>query len=300
MTADRELLLDGRSVRLTSLDRVLWPRTGFTKGDLVDYYLAVASVLLPHLAGRPLTLGRWPQGVEGRGFAQTECRGRPDWLRTLPLRLRDGTVRNYCLVDDTPSLAWVANLAAIELHTYHFQAGRPDEPDVVVLDLDPGPGSGLVDACRVGLLVREQLEGLGLPAFAKTSGGLGLHVYAPLEEPRPGEWTRELARGVAARLATSHADTVTSEQRPAARRRRVLVDWLQSEPRRSTVAPYSLRAGDVPRVSMPVEWQEVEQAVASGDPSPLRFAPGDALHRVEALGDPFSPLRGRVARAHEH
>jgi bifunctional non-homologous end joining protein LigD len=266
-------------VRLTSLDRVLWPRTGFTKGDLLDYYLAVAPILLPHLADRPLTLGRWPLGVEGRGFAQTECRGRPGWLPTMPLRLRSGEVRNYCLVRDVPSLAWVANLGAIELHTYQFRAGRPDEPIALVLDLDPGPGIGLREACRVALLLRERIEEEGMRACVKTSGGLGMHVFVPLGAPQPGT------------LASERPDLVTADQRPRERRRRVLVDWLQNEPRRSTVAPpYSLRATDVPRVSTPVDWSEVETAAEEGDAAGLRFSPAEALARVQRRGDLFAPV----------
>jgi bifunctional non-homologous end joining protein LigD len=287
LTAAREVEIGGRALRLTHLDRVLWPATGFTKGDLIDYYLSVAPALLPHLAGRPLTLGRWPRGVEERGFAQTECRGHPTWLRTRPLRLRDGTVRNHCVVEDLPSLAWVANLGTIELHAHHFAAERPDEPTVVTLDLDPGRGAALSEACRVALLLRGLLEEMGLPAYVKTSGGIGLHLYAPLDAPQPGERTRALARGLAARLAAEHGELVTDDQRSPARRERVLVDWLQSDPRRTTVAPYSLRATDVPAVSRPLDWGEVEAAVGSGDAAKLRFGPAEVLARVERLGDLF-------------
>jgi bifunctional non-homologous end joining protein LigD len=288
-SAARVVELEGRRLRLTSLDRVLWPRTGFTKGDLIDYYLAVAPVLLPHLADRPLTLGRWPQGVEGRGFAQMECRGRPDWLPTMPLRLRSGEVRNHCLVRDVPSLAWVANLGTIELHTYQFRAGRPDEPTALVLDLDPGPGAGLPEACRVALLLRERIEEEGMRACAKTSGGLGMHVFVPLDAPPPGAPARELARVLATRLANERPDLVTADQRPRERRRRVLVDWLQNEPRRSTVAPYSLRATDAPRVSTPVDWSEVETAAEEGDATRLRLGPAEVLARVQRRGDLFAP-----------
>jgi bifunctional non-homologous end joining protein LigD len=266
---------------------VLWPRAGFTKGQLIDYYLSVAPVLLPHLRGRPLTLGRWPRGVEERGFAMTECRGRPEWLRTRPLRLRDGRVRNYCAVEDVPSLAWVANLGTIELHAYHFDAERPDEPTLVALDLDPGPGAGLLEACRAALLLRELLDDLGLAGCPKTSAGAGIHVYVPLGLPHPAERTRELARGLAATLAAERSDLITDDPRVPARRGRVLVDWLQSEPRRSTVAPYSLRATDLPAVSTPVEWSELGAAVRSGDAGSLRFGPTDVLRRVERRGDLF-------------
>jgi len=287
--ASAELELEGRRLRLTNLDRVLWPKSGFTKGDLVDYYVAVAPVLLPHLAGRPLTLGRWPQGVEGHGFAQTECRGRPNWMATFSLPLRSGTVRNYCLVEDLPSLAWVANLGTIELHTYHFRADHPDEPTVFVLDLDPGPGTGLREACGIALLLRELLEEQGMRGVVKTSGGLGLQVFVALGEPRPAGVARDLAHGFAARLATQRPELVTADQRPRERRGRVLVDWLQSEPRRSTVAAYSLRATDLPSVSTPVDWSEVEVGAEQEDASALRFGPADVLRRVERRGDLFAP-----------
>jgi bifunctional non-homologous end joining protein LigD len=290
VSASREVELQGRRLRLTNLERVLWPRAGFTKRELIEYYLSVAPVLLPHLRRRPLTLGRWPRGIEGRGFAMTECRGRPEWLRTRPLRLRDGRVRHYCAVEDEPSLAWVANLGTIELHAYHFDAERPDEPTLVALDLDPGPGAGLLDACRVALLLRERLEDLGLEGCPKTSGGAGVHVYIPLGAPHPAERTRELARGLAATLAADRSDLVTDDPRAPARRGRVLVDWLQSEPRRSTVAPYSLRATDLPVVSTPVEWSELEAAVQSGDPGSLRFGPSEVLRRVERRGDLFGAV----------
>ena len=247
-------------------------------------------MLLPHLAGRPLTLGRWPQGVEGPGFAQTECRGRPEWLRTLSLRLRTGQFRNYCVVEDAPSLAWVANLGTIELHTYQFRGDRPDQPTAVTLDLDPGPGAGLLEACRVALLIRALIQQEGMAACVKTSGGLGLHVLVPLGEPQPGARTRTLARGLATRLATERGNLVTADQHPRERRGRVLVDWLQSEPRRSTVAPYSLRATDVPAVSTPLDWTEVEGAVEAGDPGALRFGPDDVLRRVRRRGDLFAPV----------
>jgi bifunctional non-homologous end joining protein LigD len=287
VSASRQLEIEGRRLRLTNLDRVLWPKVGFTKGELLDYYLSVAPVLLPHLRGRPLTLGRWPQGVDGRGFAQTECRGRPEWLPTRPLRLRDGTLRNYCVAENLPSLAWVVNLGTIELHTYQFHGERPDEPTAVALDLDPGPGAGLLAACEVALELRDLLEGLGLAASVKTSGGRGLHVYVPLGTPHPRERTRGLARRLAATLAGERGDLVTDDPRPPARRGRVLVDWLQSEPRRSMVAPYSLRAADRPAVSTPLDWGELRAALERRNSDALRFGPADVLKRVERRGDLF-------------
>jgi bifunctional non-homologous end joining protein LigD len=271
--------IDGRRLCLTHLDRVLWPRAEFTKGDLIDYYLSVAPALLPQLEGRPLTLGRWPRGLEGYGFAQMECRGHPRWMRTRPLRLRSGETRSCCVVEDAAALAWVANLCTIEFHVYPVRFERPDEPVVAVLDLDPGPNTGLLHACRVALLLREVLSERNLQAYPKTSGASGLHLHLPLDEPTPSDRTRELARGVATELAASHRDLVTKDPR-APREGKVLIDWLASDPRRSTVAPYSLRATDQPSVSTPIGWNEVETAVESGDDRGLHFDPADVEVRL--------------------
>jgi bifunctional non-homologous end joining protein LigD len=283
--AEREIEVGGRRIRVTSLDRVLWPETGFTKAHLIDYYRSVAPAILPHLEGRPLTLGRFPDGIDGRGFAQMECRGAPEWMATQPLRLRTGELRRYCVIRDEASLVWVANLSTVELHTYQFTGARPDEPVALALDLDPGPGRGLADACSAALLVRDALDELGLTGWPKTSGASGVHVFVPFGEAQPRERTRSLARRLAAELAEREPGLVTDDQRPAARRGVVLVDWLQAEPRRSIAAPYSLRATSRPQVSMPLGWEEVEQAAGEGDAPALRFGPDDALARIERDGD---------------
>ena len=281
----------GRRVALSSLDKVLWPAAGFTKGDMLDYYERVAPVLLPHLRGRPLTLGRFPDGVEGPGFAQTECRGAPDWVATAPLRLRDGTLRNYCVVDDLASLLWVANLGTIELHPFLAPAGRLDRPGGVLFDLDPEPPAGLPDCARVALLVRDALAERGLEAVAKTSGSVGIHVFAALDPPRPYAETRPLAREVAERLAADVPDVVARAGPRAERAGTVLVDWAQNSERRSTVAPYSLRAADRPRVSAPVAWEELAAAARSGATAPLELAPGEVLERVARHGDLYAIRR---------
>lgn len=286
----RKLELDGRGLTVTSLERVLWPATGFTKGDLIDYYTRVAPVLLPHLRGRALTLGRFPGGVDRRGFAQTECRGRPDWMAVQPLRLRGGQLRHYCVVNDLPSLVWVANLGTIELHTFLSRGPHQGLATAVAFDLDPGPGAGLLDCCRLALRLREALGALELASFAKTSGSLGLHVLVPLDPPRPFAETKPFARELAGRLAAEDPDRVTDATKRSGRAGRVLVDWLQNDPSRSTAAPYSLRAADQPTVSTPVGWEELEAALSAEDPARLRFVAGDVLRRVERQGDPFRPL----------
>lgn len=263
-------------MRLTSLDKVLWPETGFTKGDLVDYYRRVAPALLPHVAGRPLTLGRFPGGVDGPGFAQTECRGRPEWMATMPLRLRSGELREFCVVNDLPSLLWVANQNAIELHVFIWRGERPDEAPAVLFDLDPEPGSGLLDCCRVALRLRESLDALGLASLAKTTGSTGLHVHVPLGAGHGFDATRAFARELADRLRPDHPG--------------VAVDWRRNHPRMSAIAAYSLRAMDRPAAAAPVWWEEVEAALAAGEPEGLVLAPEAVVERVERLGDLLRPL----------
>ena len=272
------------AVQLTSLDRVLYPHTGFTKGDLVDYYRAVAPVLVPHLAQRPLTLGRFPAGVEGRGFAQTECRGAPPWLATQPLRLRNGRIRNFCLVNDLPSLLWVANLGTIELHPFLAHGTSPDEPTVLVFDLDPGPPAGLAECCDTALALRELLAESRLASFPKTSGGVGLHVYVPLNSPHTFEQTKQFARAIAERLAAERPEGVTAKPSKIDRAGKVFVDWVQNDPTRSTVSAYSLRAASRPTVSAPLSWEEV-----AGRQS-LVVGPGDVVERIGRLGDLFAPV----------
>lgn len=279
-----------RRIALSNPDRQLFPRAGFTKAELVDYYRRLAHVLVPHIAGRPMTLGRFPDGVEGRGFAQTECRGAPDWLATHELELRGGGRRRFCLLNDEASLAWAGNLSTIELHPYPWRVERPELPDALLLDLDPGAGAGLAACCEVALLVRDSLEDRGLAATVKTSGGGGLHVAAPLEPVHTFEDTKGFARSLAGELARRHPDLITDAQSRAARAGRVLIDWAQNDARRSTVAPYSLRAADYPLVSTPVSWAEVERA-----PGELWFEASAVLERVERLGDLYAvPRRARL------
>jgi bifunctional non-homologous end joining protein LigD len=281
-------------VQLTSLDKLLFPRAGFTKAGLIDYYRRVAPVLVPHIAGRPMTLGRFPGGVDGRGFAQTECRGAPDWLHTYEIELRSGERRRYCLLDDEAALVWAANLGTIELHPYPWRTERPELPDALLLDLDPGDGAGLAECCRVALLLRAELQQLGMSPAVKTSGGGGLHVAAALEPVHTFEDTKRFARDLAQRLAAEHPALITAAQRRDERTGRVLIDWSQNDARRSTVAPYSLRAADYPFVSAPVSWDEV-----AGDPDALWFEARRVLERAERLGDLFAAVlspggRGRL------
>jgi bifunctional non-homologous end joining protein LigD len=284
----RRVRVDGRELALTNLEKVLFPEAGFTKAELIDYYLAVAPVLLPHLAGRPLTLRRFPDGVEGISWHQNECQGEPDWLPVFETRGRGGRSLRFCMVDGLPALVWLANHAAVELHPFLWRAERPREPTQLVLDLDPGPPAGLVEAARVALTLRPLLQELGFEPHVKASGSLGLHVQAPLPEPLD---TKTLARRLAERLAAEHPEEVVAEMRRPARAGKVFVDWLQNDVTRQTVAPYSLRGLAWPTVALPLRWEEVERAATEGRPELLVFGPRDALERVEREGDLFAALR---------
>ena len=282
-----ELELGGRRIRVSNREKVLWPRAGFTKGDAVDWYLALAPVLLPHLAGRAVTLRRFPDGIEGWSWYQMQWpRGHPDWLPSRPLPGRG--LERFCLIDDEASLAWAANLAAIDLHPLLASVERPDEPTILVFDLDPSPPADLVDCCEVALAIRDALTGLA--SFPKTSGSVGLHVYVPLEAGHAFAETKAFARTLAERLAAEWPDRVTAEQRRSARVGKVLVDWLQNDATRSTAAAYSLRAAGWPTVSTPLTWDEVEEAKEARRPELLTFQPADALARIERLGDLFQPV----------
>jgi|tagenome__1003787_1003787.scaffolds.fasta_scaffold20938273_2 bifunctional non-homologous end joining protein LigD len=282
------LEVGGRRLTLTSLDRLLWPDEGFTKRDLIAYYAAVAPAIVPQLAGRPLTMASFPHGVDGRGFLQNECRGAPPWLRTATLELRTGARRRYCIVDDAASLLWVANLGTIEFHPYPSAAEQPDAPLAVLFDIDRGPGTTLPDACRVALRLRTRLTADGLPALVKTSGASGLHVSAPV---RGADFAavRRYARGVAASLAEALPELVADPGANARRPDRLLIDWRQNDPRRSTAAAYSLRATIPAGVSTPLRWDEVET-----QPARLHHSPGGVLERLERYGDLYASSPGRL------
>jgi bifunctional non-homologous end joining protein LigD len=267
--------VDGRRLALTNLDKVLFPQGGFTKGELITYYAETAPVLLPHLAGKPVTTRRFPDGVDGVSWHQNECSGEPNWFPV------------FCLVDGPASLLWLVNRAAIEFHPFLWRVELPREPLSLVLDLDPGPPAGLLEAARVALRLRQLLEELGLAALVKTSGSLGLHLHVPLERPSQ---TKELARGTAQALAERHPDEVVAEMAREKRAGKVYVDWLQNDPTRQTVAPYSLRGLAWPTVAAPLRWEEVEEAVAKGRPEQLTILAQDVAERLERHGDLFEPL----------
>lgn len=279
--------VDGRQLVLSNLDKVLYPETGFTKGQVLDYYTRVAPVLLPHLADRPLTLKRYPDGVEGHSFYEKNAPSyRPDWLRVERLPSPGSTKQretiDYAVVDDLPSLVWVANLACLELHTPQWRVGG-DGPDLLVVDLDPGPPATVVECCRVALMVREHLAADGIEAVAKTSGSKGLQLAARA----PQQDTSSYAKAMAQALERAHPDLVLSRMTRSIRAGKVLVDWSQNSAAKTTVSVFSLRARPTPTVSTPVTWREVEDCRS---PEDLRFTTDDVLRRVGSDGDLWAAL----------
>ena len=282
--------VDGRVVRLTNLDRVLWPATGWTKGDMVDHYATVSPALLPHLAGRPITMWRFPEGVDRQGWWQNECRGAPEWVERYSYVATDGRTHRHCVVDDLATLLFVANLGTVEIHPFLFRGTAPDRPLEVVFDLDPGDPAGILDAARWALHLRDVLDAAALRSFAKTSGGKGMHVHAPLDGSHTFDESKAFARGIAGLLARTYPDEVTDRQARNVRAGKVMVDWLQNDAFRSTIVAYSLRATEVPRVATPVTWDEVEDAVRRSDEAALAFGPADVLRRLDRHGDLFEPV----------
>jgi len=283
------ILVDGRALRLTNLDKVLWPGVGFTKRQLVEYYAEIAPVLLPHLDGRPLTVRRFPDGVDGVNWHQNECRGEPDWFPVFETHGREGRGLRFCLVDGEAALVWLANQAAIELHPFTWRVEAPRVPTQLVFDLDPGSPAGLAATAAVALSLRDLLSELGLDAYVKGSGSLGLHVHVPLDSPLPD--TKAFAHDVARALAARRPEEVVTEMRKDLRAGKVYVDWLQNDPTRQTIAPYSLRGLPLPTVAAPLTWDEVEQAARSKRDELLVVTVDDVHERLERYGDLFEPLR---------
>ena len=284
--------IEGRQLSLTNLDKVLYPSTGFTKGEVIDYYARIASVILPHLAGRPLTLKRYPNGVAESFFYEKRCPShRPDWVRTAPIwsGRNEGEI-DYCLCNDRATLIWLAQLAALELHPSLSLAEEIERPTVLAFDLDPGEPADILDCCRVALRLRELFAGLDLECFPKTSGSKGLQVYVPLNSEVTYDETKPFARAVAQALERTEPELVVSRMAKNLRKGKVLVDWSQNDRHKTTVAVYSLRARERPTVSTPIEWKEVERALERKDADALTFEASDVIARVEGRGDLFVPV----------
>lgn len=277
---------------VSRLDKVFYPRTGFTKGQVIDYYIRISPALLPHLKDRPLTLKRYPDGVEGGFFYEKRCPPyRPKWVQTAPVwSERTKTEIHYCLANDLPSIVWAANLGDLELHTVLAKAKAIDRPTMVVFDLDPGPPAQILQCAQVGLWLKETLDEMKLASFPKTSGSKGLQVYVPLNTPTTYEVTKPFAQALAQRLEREHPDLIVSRMERRLRAGKVFVDWSQNDRHKTTVCAYSLRAKERPMVSMPVEWEEVKAALKKNDASRLEFDSDVGLKRVAANGDLFQPV----------
>lgn len=292
MTADQIVEIEGRQLKLTNLDKVLYPAAGFTKGQVIDYCARIAPVLVPHLKNKPLTLKRYPNGVASMPFFEKNAtKHRPDWVKTVPI-WSEGNKRdvNYILCNDLPTLIWVANLAAIELHPSLSLGQEITCPRSLVFDLDPGPPANIVQCCQVGLWLREIFEHFKLQSFPKTSGSKGLQIYVPLNTKTSYEETKPLAHALARLLESEHRDVVVSDMKKAIRTNKVFVDWSQNDEHKTTISVYSLRARERPTVSTPVTWDEVEHALKKKDAKLLVFESKQTLERVEKMGDLFAPL----------
>ena len=293
MSTKTQVTIGRRKLEVSNLDKVFYPATGTSKGDVISYYRAVAPVLLPHLKNRFLTMKRYPNGVDGKFFYEKECpKHRPEWVKTAPMvRKKDNKAVNYCLVNDEASLVWSANLANLELHTSLALAKDFYRPTALVFDLDPGEGADVLDCAQVAMLLHRIFDDMGLESFPKTSGSKGLQLFVPLNTAVTYDDTKPLAHELALRLESTHRDLVVSKQDRAERRGKVLVDWSQNDDHKTTASVYSLRAKERPTVSTPVTWQELKKALRAQRADLLVFEAKDVLARIDKKGDLFEPVR---------
>ena len=281
--------VDGHRLTLTNLDKVFYPKAGFTKAEVIHYHVQIAPYLLPHLHDRAITMKRYPDGVDGEYFYEKEAPShRPKWVQTTQVAKGSGGAINYCMINDLPSLVWVANLADLELHTFLHQAPDVDRPTMMAFDLDPGPPADIVLCCQIALQLKAFFDELDLQLFAKTSGSKGLQVYVPLNTPTTYEKTKTFARTLAERFEKEHPDKVVSNMKKSSRQGKVFIDWSQNDDHKTTVSVYSLRAKEQPTVSTPVFWEEVAQSAKKGQP--LSFTSDEVLARAEKHGDIFAPV----------
>ena len=290
--AGETLNISGRQVPVSHLDKIFYPAVGFTKAQVIDYYIRISPVLLPHLKDRPLTLKRYPDGVDGGFFYEKRCPPyRPEWVQTAPVWSERNEVEiHYCLVNNLPSLVWAANLGDLELHTFLAKADAVDRPRMMVFDLDPGAPADIIQCAQVGLWLKEKFDARKLQSFPKTSGSKGLQIYVPLNTPATYDQTKTLSHQLAEELEREHPNLVLSKMAKELRKGKVFVDWSQNDRHKTTVSAYSLRAKDHPTVSTPVEWDEVQSALKKKDPKRLTFLSDEVLKRVEKIGDLFEPL----------
>jgi len=284
--------VEGRDVRVTHQDKILYPATGFAKGDVLDYYERIASVMVPYLAGRTVTLKRYPDGVAGEVFYQKNCpKTRPAWVHTAAVWSDTNRRKmSYCVIDDAASLLWAANLAALELHVSLARAAEIERPTSIIFDLDPGPPAGLIECLWVASWLRKHCERLGLQLLPKVSGSKGLHLHIPLNTEVTYDDTKPFALELAERLEADHPELVVANMRRELRQGRVLVDWSQNEEHKTTVCVYSLRGREHPTISTPVTWEEIDAALTRGDAQSLSFEAADVFARLDRYGDLYRPL----------
>jgi bifunctional non-homologous end joining protein LigD len=289
---DSVIEVQGKQLKLSNLEKVLYPATGFTKQQVIDYYVRIAPAMVPHLAGRPLTRKRYPNGVDEEFFYEKNApQHRPDWVKTAPIWSgRNRRTIHYILADDLATLVWLANLAAIELHPSLSLAKDIPSPTMMVFDLDPGAPANIVQCCQVGLWLREIFEHFNLQSFPKTSGSKGLQIYVPLNTPTTYESTKTFSHALAQLLEHEHPEMVVSDMKKQVRTGRVLVDWSQNDEHKTTIAVYSLRARERPTASTPVKWEEVERAMKKKDADLLVFEAKQVVARVDKMGDLFAPV----------
>jgi bifunctional non-homologous end joining protein LigD len=290
--SEATLKLKNRSIPVSNLEKVFYPQSGFTKGQVIDYYIKVSPVLLPHLKDRALTLKRYPDGVAGGFFYEKRCPAyRPSWVETVPIWSdRHDAHVNYCMANDLPSIVWAANLGDLELHTLLAKGRNVGRPTMMVFDLDPGAPAGILDCAEVALWIEEYFDDVGLETFVKTSGSKGLQLYVPLNTAVTYDLTKPFARSVAERMEREHPDRVVSKMQKRLRVGKVLVDWSQNDRHKTTVCAYSLRAKEQPTVSAPLKWEEVRQALKKRDAESLSFLWDAVLERVDRYGDLFAPV----------
>jgi bifunctional non-homologous end joining protein LigD len=292
---NRQVEVEGRELKLTNLDKVVYPKTGFTKGEMIDYYAKVAPAMIPHLSGRAVTLRRFPEGVEdlNAAFFEKRCpKHRPKWVKTAKVSAGpDAGKIDFCVCDGLPTLVWMAQLATVEFHPSLSISRAPKRPTVLAFDLDPGPPADIVDCCHVALRLRDLFGHFGVQCFPKTSGSKGMQVYVPLNSKKVNyEVTKPFAKGVAQLLEKQTPDKVLSKMKKVEREGKVFVDWSQNHPSKTTVAVYSLRARERQTASTPVTWDEVEATADSGKAADLRFEADAVIDRFERHGDLFAPV----------
>jgi len=287
MANDSTVEIDGRQLKLSNLDKVLYPESGFTKGKVIDYYARIAPVLLPHIKDHPLTLHRFPNGVEESGFYEKNCpKHRPDWVKTVDVPVTT-KVLDQCLATETATLVWTANLASLEIHPLLARYRDLERPTKITFDLDPGSPASILECCEVALELRDVFEHFGLQTFPKTSGSKGMQIDVPLNTKVDYKATKPFAHAMARLMEGRMPKLVVSDMDKALRKNKVLIDWSQNDRNKTTIAPYSLRARRLPWVSTPITWDEVSKAKKESD---LQFETNDTLKRVDKLGDIHSPV----------